>query len=51
LWQLAVARSGNPAIGLLNSDVVKPASFDVLAYAMMSSPSATSRVRGLVADW
>jgi hypothetical protein len=37
LWQLAVARSGNPAIGLANSNVVKPASFDVVAYTMMSS--------------
>ena len=39
LWQLAVARSGNPAIGLLTSNVVRPASFDVVAYAMMSSPN------------
>lgn len=39
LWQLAVTRSGNPTIGLLNSNVVKPASFDVVAYAMMSSPN------------
>jgi len=31
LWQLAVTRSGNPAIGLANSNVAKPASFDVLA--------------------
>src|SRR5262249_24926734 len=39
LWQLAVARSGNPAIGLVNWNIVKPASFDVLAYTMMSSPN------------
>ena len=37
LWQLAVERSGNPAIGLLTSNVVRPASFDVVAYVMMSS--------------
>ena len=37
LWQLAVTRSGNPAVGLTNSSVVKPGSFDVVAYAMMSS--------------
>jgi len=37
LWQLAVTHSGNPAIGLANSSVVKPGSFDVVAYAMMSS--------------
>src|SRR6516225_1484766 len=39
LWQVAVARSGNPAVGLVNPNVVKPASFDVLAYMMMSSPN------------
>ncbi len=38
LWQLAVARSGNPAIGLANSSVAKPGSFDLVGYAMMSSP-------------
>jgi AraC-like DNA-binding protein len=38
LWQLAVARSGKPAIGLANSSVAKPASFDLVGYAMMSSP-------------
>ena len=37
LWQLAVTRSGNPAVGLTNSSVVKQGSFDVVAYAMMSS--------------
>ena len=39
LWQLAATRSGNPAIGLTNSSAVKPGSFDVVAYAMMSSPN------------
>src|SRR5215475_5155237 len=38
LWQLAVARSGDPAIGLASSNIAKPASFDVVAYTMMSSP-------------
>jgi AraC-type transcriptional regulator len=38
MWQLAVVRSGDPALGLANSKVVKPASFDVVAYTMMSSP-------------
>jgi len=37
LWQLAATRSGNPAIGLTNSSVVRQGSFDVVAYAMMSS--------------
>ena len=39
LWQLAAARSANPAIGLVNSSAVCPACFDVVAYAMMSSPN------------
>jgi len=39
LWQLAMTRSNNPAIGLANSNVVKPGNFDVVAYAMMSSPN------------
>ena len=56
LWQLAVARSGDPAIGLANSNIVKPASFDVVAYTMMSSPNllsvleSISRYVGIVSD-
>jgi AraC-like DNA-binding protein len=36
LWELAVERSGNPAIGLAQHEVARPASFDVVGYAMMS---------------
>jgi hypothetical protein len=36
LWELAVERSGNPAIGLAQHHVVRPASFDVVGYTMMS---------------
>ncbi len=36
LWELAAARSGNPAIGLAQHDVARPASFDVVGYTMMS---------------
>jgi len=36
LWELAVERSGNPAIGLAQHQVPRPASFDVVGYAMMS---------------
>ncbi len=36
LWELAVEQSGNPAIGLAQYDVARPASFDVVGYAMMS---------------
>ena len=37
LWHLAVERSGNPAIGLNMAKVVRPASFHVVGYALMSS--------------
>ena len=36
LWQLAAERSGNPAIGLAQHQVAKPANFDVVGYTMMS---------------
>ena len=36
LWELAAERSGNPAIGLAQHQVVRPASFDVVGYTMMS---------------
>src|SRR5215831_3118957 len=36
LWELAVERSGNPAIGLAQHEVVRPASFDVVGYTMLS---------------
>lgn len=37
LWQRAVELSGNPAIGLNMARVVRPASFHVVGYALMSS--------------
>ena len=36
LWELAAEQSGNPAIGLAQHEVARPASFDVVGYAMMS---------------
>src|SRR6516165_6860743 len=36
LWELAVTRSGNPALALAQHQVARPASFDVVGYAMMS---------------
>src|SRR5262249_622254 len=36
LWELAVERSGNSAISLAQHEVVRPASFDVVGYTMMS---------------
>ncbi len=37
LWRRAVELSGNPAIGLNMAKVVRPASFHVVGYALMSS--------------
>lgn len=39
VWELAAERSGNPAIGLAQHDVARPASFDVVGYTMMSCAS------------
>jgi len=56
LWNLAVVRSGNPAVGLASARVVKPASFDVVAYTMMSAPNLLNlldrleRYLGIVSD-
>ncbi len=36
LWELSAERSGNPAIGLAQHQVARPASFDVVGYTMMS---------------
>ena len=36
LWELAAARSGNPAIGLVQHQTATPATFDVVGYTMMS---------------
>jgi AraC-like DNA-binding protein len=36
LWELAVQKSGNPALALAHHDVARPASFDVVGYTMMS---------------
>jgi AraC-like DNA-binding protein len=36
LWELAAERSGDPAIGLRQHRVARPAAFDVVGYTMMS---------------
>jgi AraC-like DNA-binding protein len=36
LWELAVAKSGNPALSLVQHEVVRPANFDVVGYTMMT---------------
>ena len=42
LWQLAVAWSGNPALGLDREVAARYVNFDVVAYAMASSPDLRS---------
>jgi AraC-like DNA-binding protein len=48
LWQLAVEKSGNPAIGLNMAKVVRPASFHVVGYALMSSRTLAEGFERLV---
>ena len=48
LWQLAETLSGNPAIGLNMGKVVRPASFHVVGYALMSSRTLIEGFQRLV---
>ncbi|WP_313739455.1 AraC family transcriptional regulator [Pseudomonas sp.] len=48
LWQLAVRLSGNRAIGLNMARVVRPASFHVVGYALMSSRTLAEGFERLV---
>ncbi|MET1078452.1 MAG: AraC family transcriptional regulator [Pseudomonas sp.] len=48
LWERAVELSGNPAIGLNMAKVVRPASFHVVGYALMSSRTLTEGFARLV---
>ena len=47
LWELAVDRSGNPALGLSRELTAKYVDFDVVAYAMLSSPDLHSGLDSL----
>ena len=48
LWELAVERSGNSAIALAQHQVARPASFDVVGYAMMSCADLHSAFERLI---
>jgi AraC-like DNA-binding protein len=48
LWELAAERSGNPSIALAQHDVVRPASFDVVGYTMMSCANLQAAFERLV---
>jgi AraC-like DNA-binding protein len=48
LWRLAIARSGNPTLGLARSQIVSPAAFDIVAYTMMSAPNLLNVFERLV---
>ncbi|HEX2530260.1 MAG TPA: AraC family transcriptional regulator [Burkholderiaceae bacterium] len=48
LWELAAKRSGNPAVGLNIPPAATPASFDAVAYVMMSCPNLRAALERLV---
>ncbi|MGP0094066.1 MAG: AraC family transcriptional regulator [Xanthobacteraceae bacterium] len=48
LWELAAERSGNPAIGLAQHHVARPASFEVVGYAMMSCADLRGALERLI---
>src|SRR5215468_2172184 len=48
LWELAVERSGNPAIGLAQHQIVRAASFDVVGYTMMSCADLRGALERLI---
>ena len=48
IWELAAAKSGNPAIALSLSHVGKASHYGVVGYAMMSSPDLISGLHRLV---
>lgn len=48
LWLMAVQRSGNPALGLNMARMIKPAYFNLVGYAMMSSPTLLEAFKRIV---
>jgi AraC-like DNA-binding protein len=48
LWELAAERSKNPAIGIAQHQVPRPASFDVVGYTMMSCADLRTAFERLV---
>jgi AraC-like DNA-binding protein len=48
LWELAVARSGDPAIGLAGASRAGPAHFGVVAYSLMSAPDLLGTLHRIV---
>lgn len=56
LWELALARSGRPAVGLIGAVQAKPRHFGIIAYALMSAPDLLgilhrmARYVGIVSD-
>lgn len=47
LWELAVAWSGQPALGLDRALAARHINFDVVGYAMLASPSLRAALEGL----
>lgn len=48
LWELAVERTRNPALGLAQHQIVRPAAFDVVGYTMLSCENLRGAFERLV---
>src|SRR5262245_43219959 len=48
LWELAVERAKNPALGVAQHQVARPASFDVVGYTMLSCANLRDAFERLV---
>ncbi|MEO8656529.1 MAG: AraC family transcriptional regulator ligand-binding domain-containing protein, partial [Ramlibacter sp.] len=47
LWEMAVAWTGNPALGLHRELALRHVNFDVVGYAMLASPDLRSGLHSL----
>ena len=48
LWELATARSGNPAVGLAGASRARPGNFGIVAYPLMSAPDLLGILQRMV---
>jgi len=48
IWEVAVLRSGNPAIALCGAFDGRPVNFDIVGYAMMAAPDLLGSLRRLI---
>ena len=48
LWELAIARSGNPTVGLAGASRARPGHFGIVAYTLMSAPDLLGILQRMV---